>query len=316
MPPFEPSTLVVCFAGGVVGAALGGLFSFILCGVIVLAGCLVVWSGGDTYLLLQVGVGPLFGPHCGGFTAGVVAATYAAGVRKNHPTANAKDIASPLMGASWDVLAIGGAAAVSAHLLTTLLSQIPVVKSADCIALSVVALAWGSRLLFAREMPWGSAASIEKFGYLGTDHGKISWVPWMLPLGKMVLFGGAAGCLAGVTALHIDAYGQAAVTPRLSGTDFRVAATLVWWSLAAFSLVGLNLGAGSVQRFPVWHCPAILGAIGALHYGHWGAAVAAGAGGMLLQELAARLFWNHGSNHVDPPAAAIATGTFLLNVLP
>jgi hypothetical protein len=33
----------------------------------------------------------------------------------------------------------------------------------------------------------------------------------------------------------------------------------------------------------------------------------------LLQELMARLFYNHGSNHVDPPACAIATGTLVLN---
>ena len=32
-----------------------------------------------------------------------------------------------------------------------------------------------------------------------------------------------------------------------------------------------------------------------------------------LQELMARMFWNHGSNHIDPPATAITIGTFVLN---
>ena len=33
-----------------------------------------------------------------------------------------------------------------------------------------------------------------------------------------------------------------------------------------------------------------------------------------FQELMARMFWNHGSNHVDPPAVAIAFGTLALNL--
>jgi hypothetical protein len=36
---------------------------------------------------------------------------------------------------------------------------------------------------------------------------------------------------------------------------------------------------------------------------------------MFLQDFSGRLFWNHGSNHWDPPATAIAFGTFILNVI-
>ncbi len=317
MEPLTVATLVACFGGGVVGAALGGLFAFSLCGLIVLCGALVALTGGDTFLLLQVGVGPLFGPHAGGFTAGVVASTYAAAIRKNHPTGNAKDILPPLIGTSWDVLAIGGITAVLGHLLTTGLGGLPIVRQADCVALSVVILAWTGRLLFQRQMPWGSAESIRKYGYLGTDGGRISWVSWLLPLHKMALFGAAVGCLAGVTALHLYGRGVSlADRTGLSEGELRTACILVWWALAAVSLIGLNFATGSIQRFPVWHCPAILAAIGALHYDHWAAGLVVGGLAILLQELMARLFWNHGSNHVDPPGAAIACGTFILNILP
>jgi len=50
----------------------------------------------------------------------------------------------------------------------------------------------------------------------------------------------------------------------------------------------------------------------------FGSVIVAGIVGMLaalLGELMARLFWNHGTNHIDPPACSIAFGTFLLNIV-
>ena len=104
MEAWSLTTILVCFGGGIMGPALGGLFFFVLCGLVVLAGCIFVLSGGSDFVLLQVGLGPIFGPHVGGFCSGVVAATYAAGVKKNHPGGAAKDIPSPLLDTSWDVL--------------------------------------------------------------------------------------------------------------------------------------------------------------------------------------------------------------------
>ncbi len=46
-------------------------------------GALMVLAGGSDFLLLQVGLGPIFGVYGPGFTAGIVASTYAASVRKN-----------------------------------------------------------------------------------------------------------------------------------------------------------------------------------------------------------------------------------------
>jgi hypothetical protein len=175
MEAFSVNTLLFCFGGGIVGAALGGLFSFIIVGIIVLTGCLVVFSGGSDFLLLQVGLGPLFGPQAGGFVAGTVAATYAVGIRKNLSSGSAKDILSPLVGTSWDVLLVGGLAAVAGHLMVQLFGQIPFVNKADCIALSVVVAQVAARLLFLREMPWGNRNSIRQHGYLGTNSGALSW---------------------------------------------------------------------------------------------------------------------------------------------
>ena len=106
MEPWSLSTLLLCFGG------------------LVLGGCFVVLAGGSDFLLLQVGLGPLFGPHVGGFAAGVAACTYAAGVKKNHPTSAGKDVLAMLTDTSGDVLLVGGAAAVFGHVVLQILLKV------------------------------------------------------------------------------------------------------------------------------------------------------------------------------------------------
>ncbi|MBI5518584.1 MAG: hypothetical protein HY916_00840 [Desulfovibrio sp.] len=316
MDPFSWQTLTMCFAGGVVGAALGGLFSFVICGLLVMAGCLIAMSGGSEFLLLQVGLGPIFGPHTGGFAAGVVASTYAAAVSRNHPGGTAKDILSLLMDTSWDVLLVGGIVAVIGHLLAQGFTMIPVVNKSDVLALSVASTAVLARLAFQREMPWGNAESIRSIGYLKTDDRKISWVPWMLPLPKMLLYGFAAGVLSASLAAGAKGWLEPKVVAGVvSATVAFVIPLILGWSLAAMSLMALQFGSGATQKVPVWHCQAILAAMAYLYFDSVLVAGLVGAAAALLQELMARMFWNHGSNHVDPPACAIALGTIMLNVI-
>ena len=59
------NTFLMCFAGGILGTTLGGLYAFILCALTVLLGCVSVLCGGSDFLLLNVGLGPIFGPHVG-----------------------------------------------------------------------------------------------------------------------------------------------------------------------------------------------------------------------------------------------------------
>ncbi|WP_031480419.1 hypothetical protein [Maridesulfovibrio frigidus] len=316
MEPFSMNTLVMCFAGGIVGGAIGGLFSFIICGLMVMAGCLVIMASGSDFVLLQVGLGPIFGPHVGGFASGVAASTYAAAVSKNHPGGAAKDILSSLMGTSWDVLLVGGLTALAGHFLLQLFALIPVVNMTDMIALSVVATAFLARFLFQKEMPWGNSKSIKDLGYLKTDDHKISWVPWMLPLPKMVLY----GCAAGVLSAAMAAQAKAVMDPMaaagvISAAGAFVVPLIMGWAAAAISLIALQLGTGAIQQVPVWHCQAILSALAYLYFGNIMIAGLVGGCAALLQELMARMFWNHGSNHVDPPAAAIAVGTLMLNII-
>lgn len=310
------NTLLMCFGGGVIGASLGGLFSFVMVGFIVLAGCAVILMGGSDFLLFQVGLGPIFGPHVGGFTAGVVAATYASGLRKNHPGGAAKDILSPLMDSSWDVLLVGGLSAVAGHLLLQVLVRIPVINMTDCVASTVVIMALLARLLFQKELPWGNADSIREAGYLGTKEGAISWCPWNMDLGKLIVLGFGVAVFSGAMAMLISkALDPLVAAGTVSASAAFISAIIFVWALAAIALAGMNLGTGSVQKFPVWHAHAILGAIAFMFFHSLVIAGLVGIATSLLQELMARMFWNHGSNHVDPPACAIAVGTLVLNVI-
>lgn len=316
METWGVNTLLMCFGGGIMGAALGGLFSFVVCGFIVLTGCILVLSGGSDFVLLQVGLGPIWGPHVGGFTAGVVAATYAAGVKKNHPGGAAKDILSPLMETSWDVLLVGGITALFSHGLLQILGQIPVVKMFDCIALTVVIISLVARLLFLKEMPFGTISSIKENGFLGTNNYAISWCPWNARPGRMVMLGLGAGLLSGALAMGTKVIlAPMVLKGTIPAVDAFVVPLLLGWAVAAIMLIGINLGSGSIQKFPIWHSMAILGAMAYLRFD---SLIIAGIVGILaafLQELMARMFYNHGNNHIDPPAASIAVGTLLINAV-
>lgn len=316
MEPLSASTLTICFGGGIFGAAIGGLFSFVLVGIIIFCGCLVVLSGGTDFLLMQVGLGPIFGVYAGGFCSGIVAASYAAGVRKNHPSESAKDILSPLMDTSWDVLLVGGVTAVAAQGLLQLLTKIPVINMFDCLALTIVILILVARLVFHKEMPWGAKESIKEHGYINQKDYSISWVPWMLPLPKMALYGLGVGILSSSIAMVTKGIlDPMAAAGTITKTSAFVVPLIMGWSIAAITLIGLNFATGSIQKFPVWHCQAILAALAFLFWGSIFISAIVGALAAFLQELMARMFYNHGSNHVDPPAVAIAVGTFVLNVI-
>lgn len=316
MDPWSVDTLLMCFGGGILGAALGGLWAFVLCATLVILGSLVVLAGGPDFILMNFGIGPIFGPHVGGFCSGIAAATYAVSVKKNHPSESAKDILSPCLDTSWDVMAVGGIFAVGAHILLNLLAKVPVINWGDVLALTVVISCAAARLIFQKEMPWGDMASIKKLGYLNTDEHKISWGPWMAPLGRLIPTGLGAGLFSGALAMNF----QNALTPLVeAGTVTPTVAfiipLLMGWAISGFTLIGLQLGTGAIQKVPIPHVISLLAALGYLYTGSIAIAGIVGVLAALLQELMARMFYNHGSNHIDPPACAAAVGGFILNVL-
>jgi hypothetical protein len=310
--------MFMSFVGGVFGAALGALWAFSLCGLLTMIGCAVVLAGGPDFLLLQVGLGPLFGPHAGGFLAGVVASSYASGFRGVHPGGRGagKDILSPLIGSSWDVMIVGGLASMAGVAMVPVLGAIPVVREFDGLGLSIVVVTLVGRLMFQREGCFGRLESRRKYGLLGTDGHAISWIPWMAPLPRLVVLGFGVGGLSGAVAkLSMASLAPLVASGAVGAGAAGTVPVIFCWGLSAVMLTALQLGQGAIQKVPVTHCMAVVGALGLIYSGSLVAAAFCGVLGALTQELSARLFYNHASDHLDPPAAGIALGVFILNIV-
>lgn len=316
MEGWSLSTLLMVFGGGILGTAFGGLWAIIMCGLIVFAGCLVVVAGGSDFLLLQVGLGPIFGPHVGGFAAGAAAVCYSVGVKKNHPTGSAKDILSPLIDTSWDVLVVGGVAALFGHALLQVEMMIPIVNQFEPVALSVTITCMLARYFFLKEGPFGNRDSIKQHGLLGTNNYAISWCAWQATPAKIATLGLGAAILSTAVAAglkqHLDPMAAKGV---ISGTAAFVVPLIIGWAFALVHAMALQLGTGSIQKIPIWHAQALLAALAYLLTGSFIAGVIGGVLGAFLQELAARLTYNHGSSHIDPPVTAMAIGVLILNIL-
>jgi len=309
------TTLLLAFGGGVVGAALGGLWSIVICGFIVLAGNIIILAGGSSFLLLQVGMGPIFGPHVGGFAAGIAASAYAH-YRGKQPVGTARDILNPLIGCGWDVLVMGGVFALFAHAVYQLVLQIPIINLTDPVSMAVFASGAAAQWIFVKDAPWGNKDSIKKYGWLKTDHRSISWAPWFTGHPTRLLMGLGGGLLSGAIAMGVSEQLNAmAASGIVTAGEAFVVPLLMGWDFAILSLILLNLGTGPLQKMPLWHAFCVLGALGYLLSGSLIVAAIVGVLASELQELIARMFWNHGRGHIDPPATTIAVGFIILNLL-
>jgi hypothetical protein len=133
--------------------------------------------------------------------------------------------------------------------------------------------------------------------------------------GRLIVFSFGVGLLSAAMAMGTkNVLDPMVVEGTVSATGAFVVPLIFAWGIAAISLFGLELGTGEVQKFPVWHCQAILAALAFLLFNSLILAAIVGVLAGLLQELVARMMWNHGSTHIDPPAGAIAVGTLVLNL--
>jgi hypothetical protein len=277
-----------------------------------LFGCGLILAGGSDFLLLQVGLGPIFGPHAGGFLAGVVASSYASGFRGNHPGGPeaGKDILSPLIGTSWDVLVVGGLASLLSVLLVPVVAAIPILNQADHLALAILMVTFISRFFFQKEGLFGKALTRKQFGLLGTNSYQISWLPWMAPWPRLLVLGfGVGGLSGGVAKLCLAAMATGNLTTAGAGT----VPIIFGWGFSAMMLTCLQLGQGKVAKVPCTHCMALVAALGYVYTNSLIVAALCGTLGALTQELGARLFYNHAHDHLDPPAAGIAMGSLILS---
>ena len=279
---FDWTLLILAFCGGVFGAAVGALPSFVLCGIGALLGGLYGMStGSDTNLVdMWVTWGPLVGPQTA-FGGGAVAAIYA---KRRGLIENGRDICTPLMGINApDVLLVGGVFGMVGALLTLACSKLPTIgelASNNAIATAIVLTMVLGRLLFGQTGLFGKVAEGTN-RWEGSDAG--CWVTWQHDWPQILII----ACAVGLPASHL------ALTVPASG--------LIIFGLGCVIFTFMIFGA----KVPVFHNIALasLLAVGATQNLWWGLAMAILVA--FLCELSAMLFCAHGDSHIDPPTVSL-----------
>lgn len=276
------SLLPLAFAGGALGAALGGSAAFIFTGIFVLIGVAIAAGGGGKDFISGVAFGPLLGPHV--FFAGGVAAAAFAAKAGHHDTG--RDLGRGLAGLGrLDVLVVGGVFGIIGLLLQAVIAGTPVGTWTDSVALTVFLSAVIVRLAYG------------KTGLFGIRSQPGEWVGFQRAWPQVV----ALGAVLGLTSAYLA---------KAIGAD--KGGDVAGFGFAGTCLLFLHTG----TTVPVWHHIALTAAIGfTASGGNLYAGMGAGVAGAVLGEVYARAFLNHGDTHIDPPAAAIATMTVLLKLL-
>jgi hypothetical protein len=334
---FAVELWLVAFAGGALGAVVGGYVAYGLAGVTVALGELVRLASGQgpsplvadpvvLDLATFVGYGPLLGPHVA-FAGGVAGAAYAGrrGVFDPafayHP---AKDLAS-IPGPRPRIAAVGGVFGVLGFLLAQL--SVALGLPWDPVAASVVATGLVARVAFGyplvgsaegsrldapdepvdrRDESGGSPDQNGGPERAGDDDRQPPTMadrpdvePW-LPWQSEPATVAALGALAGL------------------GGALLAVATGSYMLAFGFPAAALLLFATDVDRVPVVHHMAFPAALAAASLPTAGVAVAAAVGmvfgvlGGLVGELAGRTLYAHADTHVDPPSVAIVVTTALV----
>ncbi|WP_306052657.1 hypothetical protein [Natronococcus wangiae] len=342
--------LIAAFGGGAFGAALGPLPAFIFTGFMVIAGESATLVDPEAAAITgQVAFGPPFSPAIS-FAGGVAATAYAA--RRGYMDTGfdyheAKNITFAL-GTKPDVLAVGGAFGILGYWLTVLSAELGMPY--DPIAMGVVLSAFAHRLILgysiigkvrgANILDMGPFERDEMrvMGESATNGGETQaaaptadaqkerlkvepWLPHQYKWSHVAMIGLAAGILGAYVGV-------------------RTGSAFLGFGISAASLVFLNCG---VEKIPVTHhmtLPAATAALavyvpadGVVAQGapvaYDSGALLAGTGvevalivglvfgvvSALFGELFQRIFYAHGDTHVDPPAAAIVFGIFLVAVM-
>ncbi len=275
----DPWSVAVAFGGGVLGAALGALPAFVLCGAAVVAGSIVMAVTGDPMWLNTLAWGPLLGPHVA-FAGGAAAAAYAG---RRHDAFSGRDVLTPLLGLNdVRVLTVGGLFGLGGHLLFLLLWLIPDPGGLEILnrmALVVVLSSIAARLLFGTTGLFGQPAS----GRRWDPQDQAAHLPWHARPGIVLLLGLGTGTAAAWLAI---------VLPAVRFLSF---------GIAALALFPLLFG----RKAPVLLHIVLAAELATLASGSiiWG--VAAGVLAAWLGELAACLLLIHGDTHIDPPATAL-----------
>ena len=271
--------LLIGFAGGVFGAALGAFPAFMLCGASLVVGSVIAMVTGDWTFLLIVTWGPFLGPQAS-LSGGVAAAAYAASRGR---LASGRDLLNPLIRLkSPAVLAVGGLFGLLGTLLAWLSSLVPnagAVPWINPVAIAIVVNGVLTRMIFGRTGLFGRVPAGSRRWAPGPG---VASFPWHLrPLPLIIL--------------------SVAVSVPVAAVVGSVPTHGLFLGLSALALASLLFG----WRVPVFLHIAAAAELFASVTGSFGWGIAGGVLAGLLGELFACLFLIHGDTHLDPPAMVL-----------
>ena len=283
--------LMVCFAGGMFGAAIGGLPSFVTCGVGAVVGLGVLVASGDGTFVNAVAWGPLLSPGVA-FVGGVAAAAYAGKAGKLE--GGGKDIVTPLIGLNApDVLLVGGVFGALGGALIWLNGKLPMLGGWPIMnpaVFSILVTAVIVRYLFGNTGLFGKCPE-GKCRFSVTSGG--AWLPFMEKPMDLLLLGVAYGLPIAFIIKTV---------PSLFTFGFAIAA--VW-------LLFLGLG----KTVPVLHHVGISAGMAMVITGDMWWSLTFAVIAAFMGEIGAGLFQYHGDTHIDPPSVAVLVTWFLGGVV-
>jgi hypothetical protein len=280
--------LVLAFCGGMFGAAVGGLCSFVFCGVAALIASAFMLTG-HTELAGWTDAWLTWGPLLGAQTA-FVGGGWAALYAKYHAGFhNGRDICKPLAGLNRpDVLIVGGLGGLCGALVTWLFWLLPsytvggqAIASSNNVACGVAVAAIIGRLIFGKTGVFGKVpAGVRR--WVGND--ACCWLPWQHDSGQLMLLSLAIGLPSALLAY---------ANPATHLMTFGIMTVLY-----LFMVLGQSVIAG--HHFAI--CAYL--AVAATGNAAWGVAFAIICG--FVTEISAFAFTAYGDSHIDPPTCGIA----------
>ncbi|WP_293711850.1 hypothetical protein [uncultured Parabacteroides sp.] len=287
---FSIQDLLISFAGGIFGAAIGAFPVWVLCGLAVLIGATLNFTIADGRFMEFVAWGFFLGPHTS-FAGGTAAAAYAA---KKGLLENGRDISSSLVGLNNPkVLLVGGIFGGLGYILYWLIMLIPDYSElpwTNTIALAVILNMVIVRFIFGKT---GLFGTVKKEDSRWKATGDAGWISYQSSPGQLLLLG---------LGIAIPAAFFTQILPGSSGLVF---------GFVTFLLVFMLFG----YKVPVTHHIALSASMVAATTGSvtWG--IIFGLLAAYIGEYAAALFVSHADTHIDPPTLALVITFSLVSLL-
>ena len=286
--------IIASFGAGVFGAAMGGVATFVMVGLIAIAGSIAAMAGGTDIATATMAFGTVFGPHIS-FTGAVAAAAYAG--RKKYLKSGGADIMTALFGLNKpDMLFIGGVTGVLGFLIHWFYTNVCHFDT-DTVAMTVATLGVLTRLI------------IGKSGFIGKcEEGEKRQLFTMDKLWSNLLLGLSMGLIvAGTGIFLLNTYPDMADLIRANYAN-------IFFSISALTFVLMMTVPGAST--PATHHITITTAHAVVLTGNLGISILIAVIATFLQDIFVNLFnSHHNDTHWDPPAMTIFILTFIIYAL-